>query len=1338
MKHIRHLISVLTLSFIIFAGINVCAEKTYSPETDFKITEDGAITYVGSDRTVIIPPTVNGIKVTAIDDFAFCYNYNVTEITVPEDVTHIYSDAFNGCSNLERLDLPMKLEYVGSNVLEYTKILEDFESSGEEGFLQLGSCIFASNYSTIDMYTEKHIKIPDSVTVIADNAFNTVNTMSFDLPKNIKYIGNNAFYNNLLTASKIIDNVAYEDRYALYARAAFEDSDGYVTTRSENVNIKPGTEVLGAYLFNDILELRSVNIPKSVTKIPEGLFYNAMGLKKVTWHNYIEEIGKVAFYQTNLGSIALPLNLKKIGQSAFENANLTEILMFENVTKIEKNAFSSNPKLTDIYYTGSEEQWNEIEIAHQGTLGYLTSVNIHYNYDPAGFYPDNMPGNINNVTLIGGGTAYGRYFVRDLRGIPAQNCNVLYKIDGGDAIGAITDAEGYLKIPIDNIYETKDYQIEIYSLVTRKVDDVLSVTVKPASFTSTYEAVIKGGAKFSLSAGAGMTLGPVELNASLLEVGAGGSLSKGLSFKQNYSDEKNKVSITTKTDADAFANAKIGIFADADFSKCLSLEATAVEAGGTATIGISGGVTYTNEDFDINDENDINEISKFLLASILEANGSNVITREIIEKLDITTDSYEFGNTLVLDGNVSAGIIGTKNDDYIADAEVTLYGVNGKASWSNSSTFNADGTTEYESSFVNGSGDKVLDFEIKTASDGNLKGGGTIKSTQKSTNNVSLKAVHNENSHLEELSFTARESKQDGVLWNTETTETSYTVSYPMQSAGSVSVQNTWLSSFSRGDTAIISNSDWQDISDIMLNNTARADYCTQYTSKKGTDLDFGFGGGAGVKIGVSAGMSGVESFTYTTEKGFIENGDIYIQSDCMLGKAKEQRITISDIMDKTETIMLNMLTNLMDAVTGVVEDKVDAAMATIESIGNAAGKTATISYTKQDIEPMTVLLLSDEQDEFSTSSGVVTVGNPYVIEIKENDQVIESFDDIKLTIRYTDDMVTGIDENCISIARWDENKCVYTTVYSNLDCDNNKVTAQITKPGQYILLADTLPPAITGLKVEKDCSDSPEIFAIISDISGISDFKLILNEETVIDIKNFEQYYDYSTGIFRYTANGLDDNYYYGQIYAKDSRGYESTKEIEFSVDNYKFTPDSISVPDKLTNGCEIIVNGDLWEASYNYVCARATDSNGVKYTRNFPVLSREIEENDEYRTEFYAVVEDLPANVDVNLWAESYLWNGNCGKTEITTYKTAPIELLITENLKNCVTVECSNTTGLNSSCKIYASVYDNNNVMIGVQSGYAKDKITFTELPSGATVKAFLLDGVKPVCESTKVVE
>lgn len=88
---------------------------------------------------------------------------------------------------------------------------------------------------------------------------------------------------------------------------------------------------------------------------------------------------RVFAYQRNLTSVSLPEGITSIENNLFFTCtNMKSIVIPKSVTNIYYGAFNSCTSLTDVYYTGTAEQWNAITIGTQNI--YLTNATIHYNY----------------------------------------------------------------------------------------------------------------------------------------------------------------------------------------------------------------------------------------------------------------------------------------------------------------------------------------------------------------------------------------------------------------------------------------------------------------------------------------------------------------------------------------------------------------------------------------------------------------------------------------------------------------------------------------------------------------------------------------------------------------------------------------------------------------------------------------------------------------------------------------------------------------------------------------------------------------------------------------------
>lgn len=122
-----------------------------------------------------------------------------------------------------------------------------------------------------------------------------------------------------------------------------------------NVTIPDSVTTIGSWAFSECLKLTSITIPDSVTSIDDCTFYDCISLKSVLIGDSVTSIGTDAFYYCiNLTSVAIPNSVKSIGEGAF-NSCIT---------------------ITDVYYDGTEEQWNLISVEPLNDC--LLDATIHY------------------------------------------------------------------------------------------------------------------------------------------------------------------------------------------------------------------------------------------------------------------------------------------------------------------------------------------------------------------------------------------------------------------------------------------------------------------------------------------------------------------------------------------------------------------------------------------------------------------------------------------------------------------------------------------------------------------------------------------------------------------------------------------------------------------------------------------------------------------------------------------------------------------------------------------------------------------------------------------------
>ena len=131
----------------------------------------------------------------------------------------------------------------------------------------------------------------------------------------------------------------------------------------------------GWYQYVD--DVRTCVIEEGVTSVGNFAFYDCTSLEAVEFPGTLDTIGDGAFYCCPLIQVEIPEGVTSIGMGAFYYCpRLASVKIPASVTFVGDNAFYNCYALTDIYYAGTQAQWEQIEVADG--FGYLEDVTIHY------------------------------------------------------------------------------------------------------------------------------------------------------------------------------------------------------------------------------------------------------------------------------------------------------------------------------------------------------------------------------------------------------------------------------------------------------------------------------------------------------------------------------------------------------------------------------------------------------------------------------------------------------------------------------------------------------------------------------------------------------------------------------------------------------------------------------------------------------------------------------------------------------------------------------------------------------------------------------------------------
>ena len=309
---------------------------------------------------------------------------------VDVDVT-AYADEYVGMikRNISSFNIPEEARPIGAGAFSYCYALTSATIPDGEQVISV-QCFFECQYL-------ESVTIPSSVYAINSEAFaNCYSLHSVDL-SHVTSIGNKAF-----SGCRNLYGVTFSKTTHTIGNYAFEGCSALSIVYTAPNSLSSIGE--GAFARSSITGLNLYNMI-NLTQIPAHLCDQCRQLLSVTLGNHYNYIRAYAFYYCiNLTSFTFPSrNGLYIEESAFQGCAFTEIdLLPSNVNEIGVNAFNDcsslttayipvslttmgadafkDTGLTDIYYTGTQVQWEAI--TGLSGAGIPQGCTIHYEYTP--------------------------------------------------------------------------------------------------------------------------------------------------------------------------------------------------------------------------------------------------------------------------------------------------------------------------------------------------------------------------------------------------------------------------------------------------------------------------------------------------------------------------------------------------------------------------------------------------------------------------------------------------------------------------------------------------------------------------------------------------------------------------------------------------------------------------------------------------------------------------------------------------------------------------------------------------------------------------------------------
>ena len=315
---------------------------------------------------------------------AFYGNYNLKTVELGKNVTSIGGGAFSCCTSIENIEI-------------------------ESGTIKSGA--FSGDYNLKTLKLGNNVSIIESGAFAGCSALESVIMLSGTLQTNVfsgcSNIAEMTFGDNVTTLPNSIVP-SYSLRKLIIGNGITEIPYGFLTSRNTNlIELKLGENIericndafryggnrhlkeivlppklkeIGDWAFAEFYEVEKVNIPEGVESIGTHAFEEWFKLKKIVLPSTLRELKSDAFIDCeSLEEVIILNGLTSIPDNVFRGCgNLKKITIPVSVTTIGYEGFFGN--LTDVYYTGTQADWQNINFTNQTTKTYMESATIHYGH----------------------------------------------------------------------------------------------------------------------------------------------------------------------------------------------------------------------------------------------------------------------------------------------------------------------------------------------------------------------------------------------------------------------------------------------------------------------------------------------------------------------------------------------------------------------------------------------------------------------------------------------------------------------------------------------------------------------------------------------------------------------------------------------------------------------------------------------------------------------------------------------------------------------------------------------------------------------------------------------
>lgn len=366
----KRMTSLVLALLMVLTLLPVQAWAEVSGDFTYTLEEDGSATiteYTGDAEEVEIPLALDGHPVTQIGSSAIYANYvfseckNLKKVIISESVKHIRNHIFLECENLETVTIPDSLVSIGNRMFAKCPKIKD-------------------------------VVIPNSVTSIGDELFWFCGDVGrVDISARVTNVGNWYCSNDV--------QVYFDGTTAEW----LERGGNFQTTIADLGDTVYHPEAIlhtkdGAYR-----ELGYRSYGYTDTEANRKCVYSLTTDGRLTYGGctVVDNLYNYNYDDERVTALAFEEGVTTLSKTGYLNdycsnfPNLKTIYIPKSLTMIDSGSFNFNSSviITDVYYGGTQEEWEDLRgMCYGGNNGLYDGVTIHYNYN---YELPLDPGNVN-------------------------------------------------------------------------------------------------------------------------------------------------------------------------------------------------------------------------------------------------------------------------------------------------------------------------------------------------------------------------------------------------------------------------------------------------------------------------------------------------------------------------------------------------------------------------------------------------------------------------------------------------------------------------------------------------------------------------------------------------------------------------------------------------------------------------------------------------------------------------------------------------------------------------------------------------------------------------------